>query len=228
MSSHAVTIPLSAGETVSGELCVPEAWEPGRAPAVIVAHGAGNDMHTPLLVHFSRGLCRAGRLSLRFNFPYKERGGRAPDPQARLVRTWEATFRFLASHPACGTPLILAAGKSMGGRIASHAAAEGLIVPAGLIFLGYPLHPAGRPERMRDAHLDAIAAPMLFFAGTRDPLCPLERLQGVLARLGPRAALEVIEGGDHSFVPPKPAARPIEAIYDRIVERTLAWLPSAA
>jgi predicted alpha/beta-hydrolase family hydrolase len=224
MISEAVTIPLSAGETVSGKLCVPEAWEPGRAPAVIVAHGAGNDMHTPLLAHFSRGLGQAGRLSLRFNFPYTECGRRAPDPQAKLVRTWEAAVRFLASHPACGRSPIIVAGKSMGGRIASHAAAEGLIAPAGLIFLGYPLHPAGKPDRMRDAHLYDLAAPMLFFAGTRDPLCPLERLRGVLARLDPRAELEVLEGGDHSFVPPKLAATPMETIYDRIVERTLAWM----
>jgi predicted alpha/beta-hydrolase family hydrolase len=224
MTSQPVTISLDAGGAVSGELCLPDAWEPGRAPAVIIAHGAGNDMHTPLLESFSAGLCRAGVACLRFNFPYTENGRRAPDPQPTLVGTWRAVARYVQDFPATAGCALVAAGKSMGGRIASHAAAEGLIAPAGLIFLGYPLHPAGKPDRMRDAHLYGLTAPMLFFAGTRDPLCPLERLRGVLARLGPRATLEVIEGGDHSFVPPKSAAMATRMIYDRIAERTLAWM----
>ena len=95
MRSFDVTIPVSADESVSGVLVVPQGFEAGRTAAVIVAHGAGNDMHTPLLVHFSAGLCRAGYLGLRFNFPYKEKGRKAPDPQEKLVRTWQAAFEFV-------------------------------------------------------------------------------------------------------------------------------------
>ena len=169
-------------------LAVPQGFEAGRTAAVIVAHGAGNDMHTPLLVHFSAGLCRAGYLGLRFNFPYMEKGRKAPDPQEKLVRTWQAAFEFVKNHPQFGTPRIVAAGKSMGGRIASQMAADGLISPKALVFLGYPLHPPGRKEQLRDAHLYRINIPMLFFAGTRDALCDLDLLKPVVGRLKAPAA----------------------------------------
>lgn len=224
MKSVHVTIPLSADETVSGVLEVPQRFEAGRTAAVIVAHGAGNDMHTPLLVHFSTGLCRAGFLSLRFNFPYKEKGQKAPDPQAKLVRTWQAAFEFLTNHPQFGTSHIVAAGKSMGGRIASQMAADGHLSPKALVFLGYPLHPPGKKEQLRDAHLYRIAAPMLFFAGTRDTLCDLDLLRPVVGRLKAPAMLEVIEGGDHSFVLPKSFKVSEVEVYDGILKRTIAWL----
>jgi len=224
MRSIDVTIPVSAGESVSGMLVVPQGFAAGRTAAVIVAHGAGNDMHTPFLVYFCTGLGRAGYLSLRFNFPYKEKGRKAPDPQEKLVRTWQAAFEFIENHPQHGTPRIVAAGKSMGGRIASQMAADGLISAKALVFLGYPLHPPGRKEQLRDAHLYRINIPMLFFAGTRDALCDLELLNPVVKRLGASTKLEVIEGGDHSFVLPKALQRSAEAVYERILQRTTAWL----
>jgi predicted alpha/beta-hydrolase family hydrolase len=203
MQSVAVTIPVSAGESVSGVLGVPQGFAAGRSNAVIVAHGAGNDMHSPLLIHFCEGLCRAGFLSLRFNFPYKEKGQKAPDPQGKLVRTWQVAFDFVKNHSQYGSAHIVAAGKSMGGRIASQMTAEGLIAPQALVFLGYPLHPPGKKEQLRDAHLYGIKIPMLFFAGTRDALCDLKLLQAVVGRLNASTELEIIEGGDHSFVLPK-------------------------
>ena len=198
-----VTIPVPSDESVSGVLEIPQGFDAGRTAAVILAHGAGNDMHTPLLVHFSAGLCRAGYLSLRFNFPYKEKGQKAPDPQEKLVRTWQAAFGFIREHPQYRIERIVAAGKSMGGRIASQMATDGLISPKALVFLGYPLHPPGNKEQLRDAHLYRINIPMLFFAGTRDALCDLELLKPVVKRLNASTELEVIEGGDHSFVLPK-------------------------
>jgi len=224
MKSLDVIIPVSADESVSGVLEVPQGFEAGRTAAVIVSHGAGNDMHTPLLVHFSTGLCRAGFLSLRFNFPYKEKGQRAPDPPEKLNRTWQAAFEFVMNHPQFGTPRIVAVGKSMGGRIASQMTADGLILPKALIFLGYPLHPPGRKEQLRDAHLYRINIPMLFFAGTRDTLCDLDLLKPVVSRLKGPTALEVIEGGDHSFVLPKSFKTSEEEVCDRILKRTIAWL----
>jgi predicted alpha/beta-hydrolase family hydrolase len=224
MKSLDVTIPVPADESVSGILDVPQGFEAGRTVAVVVAHGAGNDMHTPLLVHFSAGLCRAGYLGLRFNFPYKEKGRKAPDPQEKLVRTWQAAFEFVKNHPQFGTPRIVAAGKSMGGRIASQMAVDGLISPKALVFLGYPLHPPGRKEQLRDAHLYHINIPMLFFAGTRDTLCDLELLKTVVSRLKAPADLEVVEGGDHSFVLAKSFKSSEEAVYESILLRTVAWL----
>ena len=224
MKSLDVTIPVSADESVSGVLVVPQGFEVGRTAAVIVAHGAGNDMHTPLLVHFSTGLGRAGYLSLRFNFPYKEKGQKAPDPQEKLARTWQAAFEFVKNHPQYGSPLVVAAGKSMGGRIASQMTVEGLLPVSALVFLGYPLHPPGRKEQLRDAHLYRINIPMLFFAGTRDTLCDLELLKPVVSRLKAPADLEVVEGGDHSFVLPKSFKVSEQEVCDAILKRTITWL----
>jgi hypothetical protein len=224
VNSLDVSIPVSMEESVSGVLEVPQGFEPGRTAAVIVAHGAGNDMHNPLLVHFSEGLCRAGYLSLRFNFPYKEKGQRAPDSQEKLTRTWRAVFEFVQGHPEFGTPRIVAAGKSMGGRIASQMAADGLFSPTALVFLGYPLHPPGKKDQLRDAHLYGITVPMLFFVGTRDSLCDLGLLKPVVSRLKGPTVLEMVEGGDHSFVVPKSSKASEEDVYGSILKRTIAWL----
>ena len=224
MRSVDVTIPVSADESVSGVLAVPEGFEAGRTAAVIVAHGAGNDMHTPLLVRFTEGLGRAGFLGLRFNFPYMEKGRKAPDPAEKLIRTWQAAFEFVRDHPEFGTPHIVTAGKSMGGRIASQMAAEGQLAAKALVFLGYPLHPPGRKDQLRDAHLYRLTVPMLFFAGTRDPLCDLGLLKPVVGRLQAPTVLEVVEGGDHSFVLPKSSKISEEQVYNEILKRTIAWL----
>jgi predicted alpha/beta-hydrolase family hydrolase len=224
MRSVDVTIPVSADESVSGVLAVPEGFEAGRTAAVIVAHGAGNDMHAPLLVQFTEGLGRAGFLGLRFNFPYMEKGRKAPDSAEKLIRTWQAAFEFVRDHPEFGTPHIVAAGKSMGGRIASQMAADGQLKAKALVFLGYPLHPPGRKDQLRDAHLYRIEVPMLFFAGTRDTLCDLELLKPVVARLKAPAVLEVVDGGDHSFVLPKSARLSEEEVYSDITKQTIAWL----
>ncbi|MFL6040324.1 MAG: alpha/beta family hydrolase, partial [Gaiellales bacterium] len=138
-----------------------------------------------------------------FNFVYTEKGRRSPDRPPVLVATWRAAAAWLAARPeAKGRPLVLG-GKSMGGRIASMAAAEGMPA-AGLVFLGYPLHPPGKPDRLRDDHLDSVPAPMLFLQGTRDPFATPELLGRVAARLGPRAELRWVDGGDHSFRVPGP------------------------
>jgi len=228
MRSIDVTIPLSADESVSGMLEVPQGFKAGRTAAVIVAHGAGNDMHSPLLVHFSEGLCRAGYFSLRFNFPYKEKGQKAPDPQEKLIRTWQAAFEFVKNHPEIGTPRIVAAGKSMGGRVASQMTADGLIPAKALVFLGYPLHPPGKKDQLRDAHLYRISVPMLFFAGTRDALCGIDILQKVLNRLQTPWELDTIEGGDHSFDLPKSFKTSEVDVYERILQRTILWLNQTA
>jgi predicted alpha/beta-hydrolase family hydrolase len=112
----------------------------------------------------------------------------------------------------------------MGGRVASQMAAEGILPASGLIFLGYPLHPPGRKEKRRDAHLYEIKMPMLFFAGTRDPLCDLQGLETVLDRLNSPWDLEIIAGGDHSFRLRKSAEVPQQSVYDRILKKTTEWL----
>jgi uncharacterized protein len=184
-------------ETGSGGVAAAFGSASTDAPILVLAHGAGGDMDSAFLTGFARGLNDAGTATLRFNFPYAERGRRSPDPEAALRGSWVAAFEH--ARRTAGEGLVLAGGKSMGGRIASLCVASGDIDPAGLVFLGYPLHPPGRPERIRDAHLYEIEAPMLFVQGTKDPFARPELLERVLRRLGSRAEYHAVEGGDHSF-----------------------------
>jgi predicted alpha/beta-hydrolase family hydrolase len=224
MIAEEVSISVGEAKAVSGVVCVPEEFKAGETTAVIVAHGAGNDREHPLIVTVSQGLAETGFLTLRFNFPYREKGRKAPDPQNTLILTWQAVWQFLEVHPEYPTDEIVAVGKSMGGRVASQMVADGLLPASRLIFLGYPLHPPGKKERMRDAHLYHIGIPMLFFVGTRDPLCDLVQLRSVLDRIEAPSYLEPVEGGDHSFRVPKSADTTQQEVYDRILQRTVDWL----
>ncbi len=207
------------GGTVSGAVTLPDG--PRRAATAVVAHGAGTAMDHPFLVAFTDGLAARGVAAVRFNFPYTERGDRAPDRAPVLEACYRSVLRAVRAEPTLAGPLVIG-GKSMGGRMASHLAAAGEAVD-GLVFLGYPLHPAGRPRQLRAAHLPRIAAPMLFLTGTRDALCPLEALRPVLAGL-PSATLHVVEDGDHSFAVRKKSGRTAPAVMEELVSTTCAWL----
>jgi hypothetical protein len=215
--SETHSFPDGRGGTVSASVAGPRISE----TLLVLAHGAGNDMHQPLLVAVQQQLAAGGLAVARFNFPYTERGARAPDPAPVLETCWRAVLAAL--REALEPRRLVIGGKSLGGRMASHLAAQGAPVD-GLVFLGYPLHPAGRPDALRTAHLDAIAAPMLFFAGTRDPLCRLDLLRATLATLPAPTTLHVIEDGDHSFAVPKRAGRSPAEVYGEIVRVTAAWL----
>lgn len=167
---------------------------------LVLAHGAGAGMEHPFMRGFTDALNDLGVATLRFNFPYREAGRKFPDRPPLAVATWRAAMAAAAAQAAAhgdNGPL-WAAGKSFGGRMASMAVAEGMEA-AGLVYLGYPLHPPGKPEKLRDEHLYGITAPMLFLQGTRDPFATPEILVDVVSRIGPSAALEWVEGGDHSF-----------------------------
>ena len=222
MTSRLVSIPVDDGTQISAVVSVPKAFDHGTG--VILAHGAGNDMEHPLLVSLSKGLTSAGLLTLRFNFPYREQGKKAPDSQKKLMLTWQRVSQFLKNHEEYQPKNIVAAGKSMGGRVASQMVSEGLLPASRLILLGYPLHAPGKKEKLRDAHLYGIKVPMLFFAGTRDPLCDLSMLQGVLKALKAPWVLEIIKGGNHSFRLPKSASTSPEQIYEQILHKTISWL----
>jgi len=219
-----VSIPLGQQDQVSAKISIPSDFDPGRAPGIILAHGAGNDMENPLLVFLAEGLARAGILALRFNFPYKDAGRTAPDKPKVLEATWQAVFDFLDRQPQFRPAFIVAAGKSMGGRIASQAAASGRLPVRGLVFYGYPLHPPGHPEKIRDAHLYSLSIPMFFFEGTRDPFCDLKLLEGVLGKIKSPWGLEVIEGGDHSFEVLKSKGLTIQTVYRKILDKTVEIL----
>ncbi len=164
------------------------------SPVLVVAHGAGGSKDDPLLEGFAAALEDRGVGCLRFNFPYRERGTKAPDREPVLRDAWNSAFEEAARR----SDDAWVGGKSLGGRIASICVADGL--PArGIVFVGYPLHPPGRPERIRDEHLYRIEVPMLFLQGTADPFARWDLLEPVLSRLGERATLHAVEGGDHSF-----------------------------
>jgi predicted alpha/beta-hydrolase family hydrolase len=228
MNTETIRIPVMEGEQVSAVLSLPERNLASGSVGVILAHGAGNDMNHPLLGSLSQGLAKAGYLTLRFNFLYREKGRKRPDGQNILEKTWAGVYQFLRDHPRYRLDTILAAGKSMGGRVAAQMVAEGLLPVTHLIFLGYPLHPPGRKENLRDSHFDQIETPMLFFTGTRDSLCDLAALNRVLERLSVLWELQIIEGGDHSFRLPKSADRDQEAVYEQILQKTLAWLEAGS
>jgi len=192
---------------------------------IVLAHGAGSNMESPFLVAVSDGLSRRGAATIRFNFPYADRGSRVPDRTEAL----EACFRRVLDWMHGGLnldrlPLIIG-GRSMGGRIATHLAAQGERI-AGLLLLAYPLHPAGKPTRLRAAHLACISVPMLFLSGTRDALCPLDSLRPVLADL-PQATLHAVEGADHAFKVLVRSGRDRADVMRELIDTGAVWVRSA-
>jgi predicted alpha/beta-hydrolase family hydrolase len=184
-------------ETMKGVVSATYARPRSPFATIVIAHGAGAGMDHPFIAGFAGACVDEGLAALRFNFPYIERGRRAPDTEAVLRDTWRAAFEAAVARRK--KEPVWASGKSLGGRIASMCAADAEIHPAGLVFLGYPLHPPGKPERIRDDHLSRIAVPMLFLQGTSDPFASPDLLRGVVKKLGSRATLVPFEGGGHSF-----------------------------
>ena len=202
--SASFTIPLAAGETVSALAYPAEAAAGSDAEAtLILAHGAGAPQTHPFLADYARGLASRGIEVVTFNFPYMERGRRAPDPATRLEACYRAVIGAVRDRLSGAGRRLLVGGKSMGGRIASQVVAGDATdgaptVTDGLVFLGYPLHPPGRPEKLRSAHLPSITVPMLFVQGSRDTFGTPDELRPVLDGC-PRAELFVVDRGDHSF-----------------------------
>lgn len=217
-----VPVQLDGAEVgrVSVMVARPESFRMGIA----LAHGAGGNLHAAPIKDFTRSFAREGIAAARFNFLYSERSKKAPDRQPLLVACWRSVADWLRKE--LGTPLFLG-GKSMGGRMASYLAAEGYPC-AGLVFLGYPLHPPGKTERLRKDHLPSIAVPMLFVAGTRDPFSRFDLLQTTLDEIGDLASLHVVQDGDHSFKVPKRSGRSASEIAAEIVDITVQWLESAS
>jgi predicted alpha/beta-hydrolase family hydrolase len=211
------------GGTVSAAIAYPDSFIAGRVLGVILAHGAGNDMTQPLLVAVHQGLAQHGYLSITFNFPYTEQGRRAPDPAPVLEACYRSVMAAVRTDTALRPSQLVIGGKSLGGRIASQLAAQGE-TSDGVLLLGYPLHPPGKPEKLRVEHLPRITVPMLFFAGTRDSLCTLALLRQTLKQLVVPVTLHVIAEGDHSFVVPKRTGRTQADVYEEIITASSTWI----
>src|SRR5215472_12061727 len=182
--------------------------ERGRRTTLVLGHGAGADQRHAFMVQTATALAARGIDVVTYNFLYTERKKKTPDPRDVLEAWCRAAIAGARGLPGLEGHKLFVGGKSMGGRIASQvvAAGEGGGV-AGLVFLGYPLHPPGRPEQLRSEHLPRIAAPMLFVQGSRDAFGTPEELAPILNALAPRARIYVVEGGDHSFSVAKKSGR---------------------
>jgi uncharacterized protein len=188
----------------------------------VFAHGAGAGMQHRFMEAASARLAGHGIATLRYQFPYMEAGSRRPDSRATLLATVRAAVR-LASAAAPDLPL-LAGGKSMGGRMTSQAAAEApLSGVRGLVFFGFPLHPAGRPSTERADHLGNVRLPMLFLQGERDKLAEIDLLRPVCAGLGECATLRVVPEADHSFHVPKRSGRSDDEVLEELAGIVAQW-----
>ncbi len=224
MIEEPTSININDKGMISAMLAGPDQSGGSKRTGVIIAHGAGNDMHNGMIVTLARALAAAGYVTLRFNFLYKERGKKSPDTQSTLIHAWQCAYAYLETNQRFPVHRIVAAGKSMGGRVVAQMVAAGQMDAAALIFLGYPLHAPGRTGQLRAAHFFKIHVPMLFFAGTKDPFCKMEKLQSVLGSLSSPSDLEIVEGGNHSFNLPKSSTLSAEEVYGQIVDKCLQWL----
>jgi predicted alpha/beta-hydrolase family hydrolase len=222
-TARKVTIKVDDTRTVSGLL-----QAPGQARACFVlAHGAGAGMAHPFMATVADGLTTRGVASLRYQFPDMEQGLKRPD----APKLTQATVRAAVSEASRLVPrlALVAGGKSFGGRMTSQAqAASPLHGVRGLVFLGFPLHAAGRPSDERGKHLFEIALPMLFLQGTRDALADVMLIERLTQKLGPRATLKLFPDADHSFHVPARSGRKDAEIRDELLDTLANWIETVA
>ena len=217
-----ITVTVDDAVRVSGLLQAP----PRARACYVLAHGAGAGMTHPFMAAVAAELAQRGIATLRYQFPYMERGSKRPDPPKlahAAVRAAVAEARRLLPE----LPLV-AGGKSFGGRMTSQAqAAAPLAGIRGLAFLGFPLHPAGRPSQDRGKHLFDVHIPMLFLQGTRDALAELPQLEPLCAALGERATLKLFADADHSFHVPARTGRKDAQVRSEMLDALAAWIDAA-
>lgn len=218
-STQHLRIEIDGASPVSGLLRVPAEPQAGY----VFAHGAGAGMGHAFMADFANGLAERGVATLRYQFPYMEQGSKRPDlPQVAHAAVRAAVAEAARRLP--GLPLF-AGGKSFGGRMTSQAQALApLSLVRGLLFVGFPLHPAGKPSDTRAKHLFDIDGPMLFLQGTRDELATLELLHPLLQRLGERATLALFEDADHAFHVRARSGRTDAQTLQAMLDATAGWM----
>jgi predicted alpha/beta-hydrolase family hydrolase len=217
--SQAVTISVDESRRVSGLLQAPRE----AVACYVLAHGAGAGMAHPFMAEMANGLVGRRIATLRYQFPYMEQGAKRPDG-AKLAQATVRAAVIEASRLLPGLPMV-AGGKSFGGRMTSQAQAE-IPLPGvrGLVFLGFPLHPPGRPSDERAEHLFEVEIPMLFLQGNRDALADTHLMQQLVERLGPPATLKLFEDADHSFHAPARTGRKDADIKSEMLDAFSGWL----
>lgn len=223
IETRELKLDIEAGDTVSALLQLPA----NARACYVLAHGAGADMRHAFMEKAAVGLAERGTATLRFNFPYMEKKQGRPDRPAVA----HAAVRAAVAEAArlCPGLKLVAGGKSFGGRMTSQAQAkEPLPDVKGLAFLGFPLHADKKPSSERAEHLASIAIPMLFLQGTRDGLADLGYLKPVVQKLGAKATLHEVEGGDHSFAVLKKSGRTNEEALTEVLDTLVAWIDELA
>jgi predicted alpha/beta-hydrolase family hydrolase len=214
-----LTIPLPSGGSVSGWLQAPASVK----ACYVFAHGAGAGMNHAFMEAIAQGLAERGIASLRFNFPFMEQGSKRPDSPAVAHAAIRAAVAEAARHVS-GVPLF-GGGKSYGGRMSTQAQAAGPLPRLkGIVLLGFPLHPAGKPSTERAAHLDGVKLPMLFLQGTRDGLADLDLITQTTASLGKKTSLHIVEGADHAFHVLVRSGRTDAQVREELLDTMAAWM----
>jgi predicted alpha/beta-hydrolase family hydrolase len=219
-TSNVARFSFAVGDASTTALAYPA---DGARATLILGHGAGAPQTHPWMVKMSTALAARGVAVVTFNFPYAEARRRAPDKNDVLEATWRAA---IAAVRARGATQLLLGGKSMGGRIATQVAAQGGLEEAGLVLLGYPLHPPGKPAQLRAAHLPRVASPMLFVQGSRDSFGTPEELRPIVEGLARGTRLYVVEGGDHSLSLPKSSGQTLDGTLARVADEVVGFIGS--
>jgi predicted alpha/beta-hydrolase family hydrolase len=219
MTAQRLKLDLESGDDVSALLLRPK----DASACFVFAHGAGAGMSHPSMETVAAGLCDRGIATLRYQFPYMEKGSRRPDAPAVAHAAVRAAVAA-AARCCAGVPLV-AGGKSFGGRMTSQAQALAPLPGIrGLVFLGFPLHPAGKPSIARAAHLSELKIPMLFLQGTRDALAELKLLEPMVKGLGGLASLHLVQDADHSFHVPARSGRNDRDVTSEVIDAFKAWV----
>ena len=216
-----LTIAVNDAESVTA-LLYPAAKQDRAKVTIVLGHGAGADQMSAFMRMAAEGFASRGFDAMTFNFLYKEKGKSVPDPKAKLESCYKAVIDAVIKNKKLKGNKLVIGGKSMGGRIASQVAAEHSEGIDGLVFLGYPLHPPGRPDKLRDEHLAEIKAPMLFVQGSRDAFGTEDEIRAIIKKHRLRAALYPIEKGDHSFKVPK-TLKPQQQVYEDVMDEVARW-----
>jgi hypothetical protein len=217
-----ITVAIAPDQKVTA--IVYAAAKRGRAGVtLILGHGAGAGQGSAFMVDFASGLATRGIDTVTFNFLYTEQGRRLPDPKGKLEACYRAVIEMMAHRKGADGPVAIG-GKSMGGRIASQVAAGDAPEVTALVFLGYPLHPPGKPDQLRDKHLADIKVPMLFVQGARDAFGTPEELKPIIGKLKVPVELYTVVGGDHSFKVLKRAGVSQADTYKAVLDRIDQWL----
>ena len=227
MATSDFKIQVTDAESVTARLYSAVKTERNRV-SLILGHGAGANQLSGFMRLFAAGLAERGLDVVTFNFLYTEQGRKIPDPAPRLESCYRAVIDAVVKHKKLKGNRLVIGGKSMGGRIASQLAASQPADIDGLVFLGYPLHPPGRPDKLRSEHLPKIKAPMLFTQGSRDAFGTKQEIEALIKKLKLPAELYSIEGGDHSFKVPKSSPVSQQDVYTLVLDHIARWVRGIA